>query len=47
MLNLSWTKVKNVSALGDVHTLELGYTRVTDFSALGKVHKLSFFKFQY
>src|SRR5208282_5602179 len=39
-LDLSWTKVTDVSALGNVHTLDLSDTEVTDVSALGNVHTL-------
>jgi len=39
-LNLSRTKVTDVSALGRVHTLDLSYTEVTNVSALGRVHTL-------
>ena len=38
--NLKYTNVTDVSALGNVHTLDLGFTKVTDVSALGNVHKL-------
>ena len=39
-LDLRWTNVCNVSALGTVHTLDLSCTKVTDVSALGNVHTL-------
>jgi len=39
-LDLSHTKVKDVSALGSVHTLNLNYTKIKDVSTLGKVHTL-------
>src|SRR5208282_3557439 len=40
-VDLSWTKVTDVSALGKVHTLDLYGTQVTDVSALGNVHTLN------
>lgn len=40
-LNLSNTKIKDVSALGKFHTLDLSTTRVEDVSALGHVHTLN------
>ena len=40
-LDLSHNKIKDVSALGHVHTLYLACTQVTDVSALGKVHTLN------
>src|SRR5271170_4005462 len=39
-VNLSRTKVTDVSALGKVHTLDLSGTDVINVSALGKVHTL-------
>ena len=39
-LDLSYTRVTDVSMLGHVHTLYLFNTRVTDVSALGNVHTL-------
>ena len=39
-LNLSGTKIMDVSALGNVHTLDLSYTKVTDISAHSNVHTL-------
>jgi len=39
-LNLSYTPVVDVSALGRVHTLYLSCTSVVDVSALGRVHSL-------
>ena len=39
-LNLSYTVVTDVSALGNVHTLYLRNTKVVDVSMLGKVHIL-------
>lgn len=39
-LNLSQTKVEDVSALGGVHTLDLSHTQVEEVSALGRVHTL-------
>ena len=40
-LNLSGTKVTDVSMLGNVHKLNLSNTQVTDVSMLGNVHKLN------
>jgi hypothetical protein len=40
-LDLSSTKVVDVSVLGNVHTLDLSSTKVVDVSALGNVHKLN------
>ena len=40
-VNLSYTQTTDVSALGDVHTLDLSVCeKVTDVSALGNVHTL-------
>ena len=39
-VDLSYTLVTDVSALGNVHTLDLSGTQVIDVSALGKVHTL-------
>ena len=39
-LDLSWTGVTDVSALGNVHTLYLISTNATDVSALGDIHTL-------
>src|ERR1700722_3736766 len=39
-LDLSWTKVSDVSMLGHVHTLNLRGTKVSDVSALVSVHTL-------
>ena len=35
------TSITDVSALGNVHTLDLSYTNITDVSELGNVHKLN------
>ncbi len=40
ILDLSWTKVVDVGALGNVNTLDLSFTKVVDVSALGNVHTL-------
>ena len=40
-LNLSYTKVSDVSKLGGVHTLDLCGTQVIDVSKLGAVHTLN------
>ena len=39
-LNLRYTDITDVSALGQVHTLDLRYTKVTYVSALTNVKKL-------
>src|SRR5690348_14458069 len=39
-LNLSYTKIEDVSMLGNVHTLNLSHTDVTDVSMLGNVYNL-------
>jgi len=41
-LDLSWTKVEDVSALGRVHFLNISNTRVKDISALGQVREIRF-----
>ncbi len=43
ILDLSYTWVKDVSALGNVHTLDLSHTHVKDVSALG--NNYMFFSF--
>ena len=41
-MNLSYTRMTDVSALGNVHTLNLSYCAgITDVSALGSVHTLN------
>ena len=39
-LDLSGTNVSDVSALGNLHTLNLSHTEISDVSALGNLHTL-------